>query len=115
MKTSFLPSGEGNGSKFWAWVICTGIEIGLSAAAAARSRVSHITKRSEKKIRGKKEELRREVMTPLLAMNLSLGAKESKGQKAANRKALSRCSMCDGLLREAQKLRIAVSNRRHHE
>jgi hypothetical protein len=52
------------------------MEIGLSAAAAARSRVSHITKRSEKKIRGKKEELRREVMTPLLAMNLSLGAKE---------------------------------------
>jgi hypothetical protein len=91
------------------------MEIGLSAAAAARSRVSHITKRSEKKIRGKKEELRREVMTPLLAMNLSLGAKESKGQKAANRKALSRCSVCDGLLREVQKLRIAVSNRRHHE
>jgi hypothetical protein len=54
-------------------------------------------------------------MTPLLAMNLSLGAKESKGQKAANRKTLSRRSMCDGLLREVQKLRIAVSNRRDHE
>jgi hypothetical protein len=52
------------------------MEIGLSAMAAAGSRISHITRRSEKKIRGKREELRREVMTPLLAMNLSLGAKK---------------------------------------
>src|SRR2546423_9582808 len=77
MKTSFLPSGEGNGSKFWAWVSCTGMEIALSAAAAACSHVSDSAKRSEKKVRGKKEELRREVMTALLAMNLS----QSKGVK----------------------------------
>ena len=44
MKTSFLPSGDGNGSKFWAWVICTGMEIALSAAAAACSHVSNLVR-----------------------------------------------------------------------
>jgi hypothetical protein len=53
------------------------MEIALSAAAAACSHVSDSAKRSEKKVRGKKEELRREVMTALLAMNLS----QSKGVK----------------------------------
>src|SRR5437867_13171987 len=56
MKTRFLSSGEGNGSKFWAWVICTGMEIALSAAAAACSHVSDIARRSPKKVTGNKEE-----------------------------------------------------------
>src|SRR6266480_4815674 len=66
MKTSFLPFGEGNGSKFLAWVICTGIEIALSAAAAACSHMSDIVRKSEKKVRGEREELRREIITALL-------------------------------------------------
>jgi hypothetical protein len=47
------------------------MEIALSAAAAACSHVSDIVRRTEKKVRGKTEQLRREVMTALLAMNLS--------------------------------------------
>jgi hypothetical protein len=56
MKMTFLPSGEGNGSKFWAWVICTGMEIALSAAAPACSHVSDIVRRTEKKVGGKRED-----------------------------------------------------------
>ena len=71
IKTSLLPSGDGNGSKFCAWVICTGIEIALSAAAAACSDASEIASRTEKKVRRRREELRREVTIALLAMKLS--------------------------------------------
>src|SRR4030095_8813048 len=71
MKTSFLPSGDGNGSKFWACVICTGMDIALSAAAAACSHVSDVVRKTEKKVREKKGELRCEVMTASLAVNLS--------------------------------------------
>src|SRR5439155_1108343 len=84
MKTRFLPSGEGNGSKFCAWVICTGMEIVLSAAAAACSHVSDIARSKDKKIRDKREELRREVMTALLVMNLSQ-RKEVERTKAQQR------------------------------
>ena len=41
------------------------MEIALSAAAAACSHVSDIASRTDKKVRGKREELRREVMTVL--------------------------------------------------
>jgi hypothetical protein len=53
------------------------MEIALSAAAAACNHVSDIAKRSEKKVSGNSEELRRELMTALLVMNLS----ESKAVK----------------------------------
>ena len=71
IKTSLLPSGDGNGSKFCAWVICTGIEIALSAAAAACSDASEIASRTEKKVRRRREELRREVTIALVAIKLS--------------------------------------------
>src|SRR4029077_6391742 len=85
IKTSFLPSGEGNGSKFCAWVICTGIEIALSAAAAGCSDVSDIVSRTEKKVRRTSEELRREVTTALLAIKLSQ-TKEVERMKTGKRR-----------------------------
>src|SRR6266487_5013061 len=97
MKTSFLPFGEGNGSKFWAWVICTGMEIALSAAAAACSHMSDVARRSEKKLKREKE-LRREVMTALLAMNLSQ-SKEVKRTKPV--KKLPRVTRCSSSVRVA--------------
>ena len=47
------------------------MEIALPAAAAACNHVSDIAKRSEKKVSGNTEELRREIMTALWVMNLS--------------------------------------------
>jgi hypothetical protein len=59
------------------------MEIALSAAAS--SHVSDIARRSEKKVSGNSEELRREVMTALLVMNLSQ-SKEVKRTKPVKKR-----------------------------
>ena len=61
------------------------MEIALSAAAAACSHMSDVARRSEKKVKGNKEDLRREVMTALLVMNLSQ-SKEVKRTKPVKKR-----------------------------
>ena len=61
------------------------MEIALSAAAAACSHASDSARRSEKKVKGEKEDLRREVMTGLLVMNLSQ-SKEVKRTKPVKKR-----------------------------
>jgi hypothetical protein len=65
------------------------MEIALSAASVACSHVSDIARRSEKKVSGKKEELRREVIPALLAMNLSQG-KEVQRTKEGKKRTLEK-------------------------
>ena len=74
------------------------MEIALSAAPAACSHMSDVVRRSEKKVKGKKEDLRREVMTVLLVMNLSQ-SKEVKRTKPV--KKLPRVTRCSSSVRVA--------------
>ena len=60
------------------------MEIGRSTAATGCGDVSIIVRKSEKNVTGRREELRREIMTALLAMNVSQ-SKEVERTKAGTK------------------------------